>query len=252
METAAPQIASSFFTEELVQKIDDLRDDVAKMAEEVIRTKMPTKILHLTAMYSGTFSLPLDAVCEVGASAADGHHQREVTGKEMGATKKRKRVTHLDDETAKVDDSPHTSNQNIRTVMEVLKAEVLQCIDYLNTVKLWIQLNIPRIEDGNNFGVSIQEETISELTRSEDAGYNLLESMTKYYVTRGKLVTKVLKYPGIEDYKQSVIELDQKEYINLKLSCLDMRNNLAIVYDMLTKNIEKITKPRTSHSHAMY
>ena len=25
-----------------------------------------------------------------------------------------------------------------------------------NAVKIWIQLNIPRIEDGNNFGVSIQ------------------------------------------------------------------------------------------------
>jgi len=28
----------------------------------------------------------------------------------------------------------------------------------------------------------------------------------------------------------------------MKLSCLDMRNNLAIVYDMLTKNIEKVNK----------
>eukprot|EP01087_Luapelamoeba_hula_P010403 TRINITY_DN2755_c0_g1_i5.p1 TRINITY_DN2755_c0_g1~~TRINITY_DN2755_c0_g1_i5.p1 ORF type:complete len:132 (+),score=10.84 TRINITY_DN2755_c0_g1_i5:187-582(+) len=100
--------------------------------------------------------------------------------------------------------------------------------------------------------VGIQEETISELTRSEDAGYNLLESMTKYYVTRAKLVTKVLKYPSIEDYRQSVDELDQKEYVNLRLSCLDMRNNMALCYDMLNKNIEKIITPRTSHSHALY
>lgn len=30
-------------------------------------------------------------------------------------------------------------------------------------VKMWITLLIPRIEDGNNFGVSIQEETLSEV-----------------------------------------------------------------------------------------
>jgi hypothetical protein len=44
----------------------------------------------------------------------------------------------------------------------------------INTVKIWIQLNIPRIEDGNNFGVSIQEETVSELSRAEVNIINVL------------------------------------------------------------------------------
>ncbi len=57
---------------------------------------------------------------------------------------------------------------------------------------VWIQLNIPRIEDGNNFGVSIQEETLNEISRVEDPGYATLENLTKYYATRGKLVSKVV------------------------------------------------------------
>jgi hypothetical protein len=36
----------------------------------------------------------------------------------------------------------------------------------LTSVKIWIQLNIPRIEDGNNFGVGVQEESINEIARS--------------------------------------------------------------------------------------
>jgi proteasome activator subunit 3 (PA28 gamma) len=111
-------------------------------------------------------------------------------------------------------------------------------------------LNIPRIEDGNNFGVSIQEETVSELGRSEDAGFAVLETMTKYFVTRAKLVSRVVKYPDIEDYRQSVIELDEKEYINLRLCCLDLRNNYAILYDMISKNLEKIKTPRSSNHMA--
>ncbi len=43
----------------------------------------------------------------------------------------------------------------------------MELVEMLNTVKIWIQLNIPKIEDGNNFGVSIQEETVSELGRAE-------------------------------------------------------------------------------------
>ena len=61
----------------------------------------------------------------------------------------------------------------------------------INTVKIWIQLNIPRIEDGNNFGVSIQEETVNELGRAEDVGFNGLEAMTKYFLSRAKVVSKV-------------------------------------------------------------
>ena len=94
----------------------------------------------------------------------------------------------------------------------------------LGTVKIWIQLNIPRIEDGNNFGVSIQEETVSELSRAEDSGFAVLESMAKYYVMRAKLVSRVcflfvsvnsdieqvMKYPSVQDYIQSVIEMDEK------------------------------------------
>lgn len=41
-------------------------------------------------------------------------------------------------------------------INSLLKEELLQAVEYVNTVKLWVQLNIPRIEDGNNFGVSIQ------------------------------------------------------------------------------------------------
>ena len=33
----------------------------------------------------------------------------------------------------------------------------------LGKVKLWIQLMVPRIEDGNNFGVAVQEECSGEV-----------------------------------------------------------------------------------------
>ena len=83
--------------------------------------------------------------------------------------------------------------------------------------------------------------------------------MTKYFVTRAKLVTKViwnlvwflkefqvLKHPNIQDYRQCVIELDDKEFINLKYCTLDLRNNYAILHDIITKNLEKLRTPRNS------
>lgn len=64
-------------------------------------------------------------------------------------------------------------------------------MEMCNTIKVWIQLNIPRIEDGNNFGVSIQEETVNELGRAEDSGLNVLDNLWKFHVSRAKLISKV-------------------------------------------------------------
>jgi len=138
-------------------------------------------------------------------------------------------------------------NKIILELLDIIKKEILELIEMINTVKIWIQLNIPRIEDGNNFGVSIQEETVSELSRAEDSGFAVLESMTKYFVTRAKLVTKVLKYPNVEDYRQTVKELDDKEFVNLRFCALDLRNNYAILHDIIMKNLEKLKTPRSSN-----
>ena len=97
--------------------------------------------------------------------------------------------------------------------------------------------------------IFFQEDTVSELGRSEDSAFSTLESMTKYFVSRAKLVSKVsfpflfrnsllfsflmsyqiMKYPEIEDYKRSIGELDEKELINLRLCALDLRNTYAIL-----------------------
>jgi proteasome activator subunit 3 (PA28 gamma) len=43
-----------------------------------------------------------------------------------------------------------------------------------------------------------------------------------------------------------VIELDEKEFINLRMCCMDLRNNYAILHDMILKNLEKIKTPRSN------
>jgi len=58
---------------------------------------------------------------------------------------------------------------------------------------------------------------------------------------------QILKYPTVVDYVQTVAELDEKQFINMKLCAKDLRNNYAILFDMITKNLEKLEKPRPSN-----
>jgi len=41
-------------------------------------------------------------------------------------------------------------------LMATLRKEVMDMVDIFGTIKMYIQLNIPKIEDGNNFGSCLQ------------------------------------------------------------------------------------------------
>ena len=56
---------------------------------------------------------------------------------------------------------------------------------------MWISFLIPKIEDGNNFGVSIQEETLGEIRTVESEAASFFDQISRYYMTRAKLVSKV-------------------------------------------------------------
>ncbi|GLD71732.1 proteasome activator complex subunit 3-like isoform X2 [Lates japonicus] len=55
-----------------------------------------------------------------------------------------------------------------------------------------------------------------------------------------------------EDYRRTVSEIDEKEYISLKIIVSELRNQYVTLHDMILKNIEKIKKPRSSNSEALY
>jgi proteasome activator subunit 3 (PA28 gamma) len=56
---------------------------------------------------------------------------------------------------------------------------------------MWVTFLIPKIEDGNNFGVSIQEDTLGEIRTVEAEAAAFYEQISRYFLTRGKIISKV-------------------------------------------------------------
>lgn len=56
---------------------------------------------------------------------------------------------------------------------------------------MWVSFLIPKIEDGNNFGVGIQEDTLGEIRTVESEAAAFFDQLSRYYITRAKLVSKV-------------------------------------------------------------
>lgn len=111
---------------------------------------------------------------------------------------------------------------------------------------------MPQIEDGDTFGVSIQEEALNEIVRTQDSAYNLLATPFTYYSARGDLAAKLVRFPGVTDYAEALKEHDRKAVYRLKMHLTDMRNMYAVVFDIVKKNIAKISKPKSGNQMGSY
>ncbi|XP_035232432.1 proteasome activator complex subunit 3-like, partial [Stegodyphus dumicola] len=103
-----------------------------------------------------------------------------------------------------------------------------------------------------NFLCTFQEDTLGEIRTVESEAAAYFDQISRYFLTRGKIVSKVAKYPHVDDFRRTVQELDEKEFLSMRLIICELRNHYATLHDMITKNLEKIKKPRTSNADTMY
>ncbi|CAL8305320.1 unnamed protein product [Merluccius merluccius] len=248
---------------ELKSKVDTFREQITSEAEHLVASFFPLKLLELDSFLKESILNVEDLKeihSEITARVPDpilftnSHH-----GLDLQNAKKRKLDDGVGDENCReakvlVVAPEHMMKCNARLVdlIERVKPEIRTLIEKCNTVKMWVQLLIPRIEDGNNFGVSIQEETVAELRTVEGEAASYLDQISRYYITRAKLVSKVAKYPHVEDYRITVSEIDEKEYISLRLIVSELRNQYVTLHDTILKNFEKIKKPRNSNAESLY
>ncbi|KAK7881619.1 hypothetical protein WMY93_030028 [Mugilogobius chulae] len=53
---------------------------------------------------------------------------------------------------------PICTNEAVEKLLKDTKSEISTLKEKLNTVSLWMQLQVPKVEDGNNFGVAVRSE----------------------------------------------------------------------------------------------
>ncbi|XP_974517.3 proteasome activator complex subunit 3 [Tribolium castaneum] len=138
------------------------------------------------------------------------------------------------------------TNKCLIDLVETVKPHMIKLVEDAKIMKMWISYMIPKMEDGNNFGVEIQEETLALVQAVEASAAVFYERISKYFTTRGKVIKNFLKYPEIEDFKRAVQELDEREYLSFCLVMSEIRNQYCALHDVFMKNLDKLKKPRSS------
>ncbi|KNZ74153.1 Proteasome activator complex subunit 3 [Termitomyces sp. J132] len=164
------------------------------------------------------------------------------------AQKKRKRdddtlandvISHSDIQHAKIPSLMVANRHMSQKVHDVVKKECAEMAGMIDELKLWVTLTMPKIEDGDNFGVQIQEEVLAELHRAQESAYNLRDAPRQDYLARAEICSKILKYPNIEDFTLALKEHDEKQLYIARQHLLDIRNIYAVLTDLIQKNISK-------------
>jgi len=137
-------------------------------------------------------------------------------------------------------------NPVIGRMEEQLKPLLVEILESCLTVRTWLKLLTPKMQDGNNFGVEVQNAIIEFVKRLETESSASMQALSIYHLTRAEMMSKLSKYPGVLDYSRALEELDEKEFIQLRILAVDMRNNCYALLDMFNKNIDKIKNPRSN------
>ncbi|KAH7930507.1 proteasome activator pa28, REG alpha/beta subunit [Leucogyrophana mollusca] len=245
-------------SKDVAHQLEDFRTAVATAAEDVVFRLFPTKIIELSALIDSTIQPDSPYHISHASSFTDAtvYPPPSSTGADE-PDKKRKRGT---DRSVSL---PHSSdnarypnhmlaNQHIIKLHDTVKRECSQLADSCDKVKLWVNLTMPKIEDGDNFGVQIQEEVLSELLRAQESAYNLRDGVRQDHLNRAKICSKLIKYPHIEDYTLSLKEHDEKQLFFSRQHLIDIRNIYAVLTDILHKNIAKIRAPKANNGVGLY
>jgi proteasome activator subunit 3 (PA28 gamma) len=239
------------------QQLEAFKLQCTKQGETIIKDIFPKKVLELNALLeSELLSLKRMAEmanCKLNIPVPDPKLFNHEPPSKKRKSSESETVNHIDgSHVVLLPEGSVSTNERIVEVINVVKPQAIELIDHANHIKMWITYMVPKIEDGNNFGVSIQEDTMAEARQVEAEAATYLDQISRYFLTRGKIVSKVAKYPHVDDYRRTIQELDEKEFISLRLVITEMRNHYAALHDLIIKNLDKIKKPRSTNTDNMY
>lgn len=235
--------------------LDKFMKDLNASSKSLLKTEIPQKIVKLNRLVTGFDTSHILAELKI-------LNESQVTvlknEKSNLHSEELAKVVSSSEDLSSIDDhkvqiqfpnfSRLESHELIINLVKMVKPLMVEGLQDVRLILLWIQLKVPEIADGNNFGVSVQEEIIACLKSSESEILNDLDMFTDYFNQRGKLFTKFLKFAEIPDFGQGILEHDEAFLYRLRETMKTIKNHYLTMHNLCRKNLGKIISPRNEKS----
>jgi len=144
------------------------------------------------------------------------------------------------------------SNECVLDLFTELKPLILRLGETCMLLRNWITMLIPKAEDGNNFGVEVQEQCLVKLVEVEKDMLMMIELHAAYHLERSQILGKLITCPDIQDYSQYIYDADERQCRKLQDIAHKLRSHYNTVYRTLTNNYDKIIAPRGINNNCMH
>ncbi|XP_029437067.1 proteasome activator complex subunit 2 [Rhinatrema bivittatum] len=234
-------------SDESREKVEVFKSALFQQAEEFLSGFLPLKIIQLNNLLKeGPLNLT-DLSCihaELDIPIPDPPPKDDEETSKMETDKEEKK------ETPKC--GFLKGNEKILSLLNQVKPEVRILKEKCIMIITWIQHLIPKIEDGNDFGVAIQEKILERITAIKTKVETFQTNISKYFSERGDAVAKASKETYVMDYRTLVHEKDEAAYVEIRSILMDLRGFYMELDDIITKNLEKLTNPKGEEKPSMY
>jgi hypothetical protein len=188
---------------------------------------------------------------------------------------------------ASLTSSPDAINTPLVSALSAYKDLLSQTIDSILLLERYVILHIPQMEDGNNFGVTVQMTVSKHLSDTRVSLLKKMDALVSYYSSRADAVDKLslekktfttsaasskTESTKEEDKKESsssssdekivkvedkgypfrimsLVAVDVNAYVGAKSGLVDCYNDFLMVMDNVEKNQVKLTMPKGSASN---
>ncbi|ETO20033.1 proteasome activator complex subunit 3 [Reticulomyxa filosa] len=253
-------------TKEQKQKWSDIKADLEELkkfsqnkADDLINVLIPEKLKKMGQLVSRiSDELKKEKACPIeiqvdekdsntnngGGSQAKRKKKDGKRGDVKTTTKKEK---YTEEEKIRMR-SDNGCNERLMSIIDEMNSEVNDVLIIASDMRLSISLCVPEMQEGNNFGVGVQEEVLKVISLMENNAQKFNSVLSSYHVERGRLISDICKYPQILNYKHALTLFDLQQYTVLKCMCNDLKIHYCCLYNIYTKNIDKLKQPRNTGS----
>lgn len=134
------------------------------------------------------------------------------------------------------------SNKHNIQVIELIKPHMDEIVDMCMTLRAWLESFITKNKNigGADFQAELQQETVGVIKGVEDEALTMKELFAAYYIARAGIIEKYVKEPYIEDYKNFVVDEDEKMFITIRQCILSIRNAASSMYTDISNDYDKL------------
>lgn len=134
------------------------------------------------------------------------------------------------------------SNKHNIQVIELIKPHMDEIVDMCMTLRAWLESFIQKNKNigGADFQAELQQETIGIIKAVEDEALTMKELFAAYYIARAGVIEKFIKETYIEDYKNFIVDEDEKMFITIRQCVLSLRNATCSMHTDIKRDYTKL------------